>query len=78
MHHLFRAGELLGLRLATIHNLRFIVRLMEQMRSAVLSGSFEAFARDFLESYQPADEEARLAQQQKWLASRKSDSQSGD
>ena len=78
LHHLFRAGELLGLRLATIHNLRFIVRLMEQMRSAVLSLSFEAFARDFLESYQPADEEARLAQQQKWLASRKSDSQSGD
>ena len=71
LHHLFRARELLGLRLATIHNLRFIVRLMEQMRSAVLSSTFEAFARDFLESYQPANEEARLDQRQKWLASRK-------
>ena len=69
VHHLFRAGELLGLRLATIHNLRFILRLMERTRSAVMDGTFHAFAGDFLKDYRPADEEARLEQREKWLAS---------
>ena len=71
LHHLFRAQELLGLRLATIHNLRFVIRLMEQMRSAVLNGSFQAFAHAFLETYKPSDEEARTEQRRKWLAAQK-------
>ena len=33
LHHLFKAREILGLRLASIHNLRFILRLMEDMRA---------------------------------------------
>ena len=70
LHHLFRAKELLGLRLATIHNLRFVIRLMEQVRSAVLNGSFQAFARAFLEAYKPSDEKARTEQRRKWLAAR--------
>ncbi|MDO8750852.1 MAG: tRNA guanosine(34) transglycosylase Tgt [Dehalococcoidia bacterium] len=70
IHHLFRSRELLGLRLATIHNLRFVVRLMERMRAAVVAGTFETFASRFLESYRPADEEARQEQRERWLASR--------
>ena len=70
LHHLFHAGELLGLRLATIHNLRFIVRLMEDMRQAITSGTFDAFAQGFLKEYQPVDEEVRMGQREKWLASR--------
>jgi queuine tRNA-ribosyltransferase len=70
LHHLFRARELLGLRLATIHNLRFVVRLMEEMRAAILAGTFESFAGQFLERYRPANEDARLEQRVKWLASR--------
>ncbi|MEE8473371.1 MAG: tRNA guanosine(34) transglycosylase Tgt, partial [Dehalococcoidia bacterium] len=62
LHHLFRAGELLGLRLATVHNLRFIMVLMEEMRQSLRDGVFEKFRRDFLSSYIPADESARLAQ----------------
>jgi len=38
--HLFRAGELLGLRLATCHNLTFTLDFMEKIRSAIRSGTF--------------------------------------
>ena len=39
LHHLFRSGELSYFRLATIHNLRFMVRLMERIRAAIRAGS---------------------------------------
>ena len=32
LHHLYKSGEILGLRLLTIHNLRFYLRLMEEIR----------------------------------------------
>ena len=35
IHHLFRAREILGLRLASTHNLRFVLRLMERIREAI-------------------------------------------
>jgi queuine tRNA-ribosyltransferase len=56
LHHLFRAKELLGYRLATIHNLRFIQRQMEAMRASILAGTFEAERSDFLSRYRPADQ----------------------
>ncbi|MCH8190169.1 MAG: tRNA guanosine(34) transglycosylase Tgt [Chloroflexi bacterium] len=62
LHHLFKARELLYYRLGTIHNLRFVLRLMEQAREAVLAGSFGAFADSFLDGYRSANEETRLAQ----------------
>ncbi|HBP00547.1 TPA: tRNA guanosine(34) transglycosylase Tgt [Candidatus Uhrbacteria bacterium] len=37
IRHLFQTGEILGLRLATIHNIRFYLRLMERLRSAFSS-----------------------------------------
>ena len=70
LSHLFKAKELLGLRLATIHNLRFVMRLMADMRAAIAGGSFDLFAGEFLEDYRPADEAARLEQSRRWLASR--------
>ena len=71
IHHLFRAQELLAYRLATIHNLRFMARLMEGARRSILDGSFEDFKREFLGSYRTTDETVRLAQKQKWLEARK-------
>ena len=65
--HLFRAQELLAYRLATIHNLRFMARLMEDIREAILDGSFESFKKDFLSGYQTTDEGVRLEQKQKWI-----------
>ena len=62
LHHLFRNEELLGYRLASIHNLRYLQRLCERMRGAVLAGAFEDFSGDFLARYRPADEAARTEQ----------------
>ncbi|MBL8487994.1 MAG: tRNA guanosine(34) transglycosylase Tgt [Rhodocyclaceae bacterium] len=47
LHHLFRAGEILGARLNTIHNLHYYQTLMAGMRDAIASGGFAAFAADF-------------------------------
>ena len=69
VHHLFRAKELLSYRLATIHNLRFILRLMEEMRAAIVSGEFVEYRREFHSRFTPPDEQTRRAQKQKWLAS---------
>ena len=73
LHHLFKSEELLALRLATIHNLSFIHSLMGKIRSAILDGTFRAFRDNFLASYQPTDEQARVSQKQKWLKGRKKD-----
>lgn len=40
LHHLFKAKEMLGSTLATIHNERFIVRLVDQIRASMLDGTF--------------------------------------
>lgn len=50
IRHLFNANELLGLRLATIHNLHFMLGLMGGMREAIESEQFEALAKDWLVS----------------------------
>ena len=51
LHHLFRAGEVLGLRLASVHNLRFLARQMEAIRAAIESGTFASSCRAFLDRY---------------------------
>lgn len=48
LHHLDRAKEILGAQLNTIHNLHFYLRLMKQMREAILEGRFSAFVDAFL------------------------------
>jgi len=53
LHHLFRTGEILGLRLASIHNLRFLAREMETIRTAIEDGSFVRLHRIFQDAYQP-------------------------
>jgi len=70
LSHLFRSDELLGLRLATIHNLRFIANLMRKIRDAVLADTFEDFRRDFLATYRPTDDKARVEQKGRWLRGR--------
>jgi queuine tRNA-ribosyltransferase len=53
IHHLFRADEVLGLRLASAHNLRFLAKQMETMRDASESGTFAAAHRAFEDRYRP-------------------------
>lgn len=70
LHHLCRSEELLYHRLATVHNLRFIFRLLEDARAAIRELRFAAFKESFLARYTPAAEEVRVAQRRKWLARR--------
>ncbi len=70
LRHLFRAKELLGLRLASIHNLRFVLALMERIRAAILEDRFDVFRKEFLDVYQPTDEAARQQQKEQWLQTR--------
>jgi len=77
LHHLFKCEELLAYTLATIHNLRFITRLMRQIHSAIQQGAFADFKAEFLNQYQVTDEEVRLAQKQKWLSTPRRDYDAG-
>ena len=47
LRHLHDAGEILGARLCTIHNLYYYQRLMARMRAAIEASRFEAFRADF-------------------------------
>lgn len=51
LHHLFRAGEMLGSTLATIHNEQFIVKLVDDIRESIDNGSFYEFKQAWLTRY---------------------------
>jgi queuine tRNA-ribosyltransferase len=51
LHHLIKAGEILGAMLLTEHNLSFYQQLMQAMRDAIGAGAFAAFATDFRRDY---------------------------
>jgi len=51
IRHLFVAEEVLGLRLLSLHNVHFLVALMDDARAAVRSGTFDAWSRDWLLRY---------------------------
>lgn len=50
LKHLQQCNEILGARLATVHNLYFYQRLMAQMRAAIEAGRFAAFAAEVIDS----------------------------
>jgi queuine tRNA-ribosyltransferase len=51
LRHLFVAQEMLGLRLVSIHNVRFLLRIGEQARAAILAGDFQRWSHDWLRRY---------------------------
>lgn len=51
LRHLFVAEELLGLRLLSLHNVRFLVRLAAQARQHIVAGTFGSWHRDWLDRY---------------------------
>ncbi|MBP7694491.1 MAG: tRNA guanosine(34) transglycosylase Tgt [Anaerolineales bacterium] len=53
VRHLLAAKEILGASLLTIHNLHLLLTLMREMRAAILAGTFEEYAADFLARYVP-------------------------
>ncbi|MDO4784215.1 MAG: tRNA guanosine(34) transglycosylase Tgt [Propionibacteriaceae bacterium] len=48
LHHLFKAKEILAATLATIHNERFTIRLVDNIRAAMRAGDFDAYRQEFL------------------------------
>jgi len=51
LRHLFTADELLGLRLLSLHNVRFLIRLGEEARRRVRDGSFQSWRAAWLARY---------------------------
>jgi queuine tRNA-ribosyltransferase len=51
IRHLFNTQELLGLRLVSLHNVHFYVKLVELSREAIRDGSFSEFRKAFVKKY---------------------------
>lgn len=51
LRHLLKAGEMLGMRLAVMHNLYFYNNLMEEIRSAIEENRYTAFREEFINKY---------------------------
>ena len=51
IRHLFKAGEITGARLTSIHNLRFLIRLMEKVRKAIEEDRLLELRKQFYERY---------------------------
>ena len=51
LHHLFRCNEGLGMRLMSIHNLRFLIHLVEEIRVAIQEDRFATFKKEYYETH---------------------------
>jgi queuine tRNA-ribosyltransferase len=51
LHHLFKAKEILASTLATIHNVHYVVKLVDRIRTTIADGSFYEFRNEFLGRY---------------------------
>ena len=51
IRHLFKTGEITGARLASIHNLRFLLKMMEEIRCAISENRLEEYKKDFYDRY---------------------------
>lgn len=51
LRHLFMSGEILGMQLASIHNIGFYLEFMKRIRFAILEGRFKEFKKSFLDKY---------------------------
>jgi queuine tRNA-ribosyltransferase len=70
VHHLFRSGEMLAQRLASIHNLRFLQNMMMSIRKSIAGGTFEVDHDAFLQRYTRVDERVTQEQRQRWMEQR--------
>jgi queuine tRNA-ribosyltransferase len=53
LRHLLNVGEILGLRMLSVHNTRMYLRTMAQMRAAIAAGTFAEFRLEFVANYVP-------------------------
>ena len=57
IRHLITAQETFGARLLSIHNIRFLIRMTEEIREAIENDCFEEYSEKFLEKYQGKNNE---------------------
>jgi queuine tRNA-ribosyltransferase len=50
LRHLFRSKEILGMRLASLHNITFYINLLDQMRHVISQGQFQQFKEGYFSS----------------------------
>jgi queuine tRNA-ribosyltransferase len=60
LRHLFKAGEILALQLATIHNITFYLNLVRNARSAIAGGTFADWKRETLSAMASTQTERQL------------------
>jgi queuine tRNA-ribosyltransferase len=53
LRHLLNVGEILGLRMLSVHNTRMYLRVMEEVRAAIAEGTFGEYHRQFTANYVP-------------------------
>jgi queuine tRNA-ribosyltransferase len=53
LRHLLNVGEILGLRMLSVHNTRMYLKVMSDMRAAIANGDFAEFRRQFIADYVP-------------------------
>jgi queuine tRNA-ribosyltransferase len=53
LRHLLNVGEILGLRMLSVHNTRMYLRVMEDIRKTIAAGTFAEFRREFVAKYVP-------------------------
>lgn len=51
LHHLFKSKEILAPRLATIHNLRFMYKFMEDLKKSIKNRNFYEFKENFIKNF---------------------------
>jgi queuine tRNA-ribosyltransferase len=64
IRHLFKTGEILGQRLATYHNLYFLIKMMNDAREAIKAERFYEFKDDFIKNYS-------LRKESEWIKPKK-------
>jgi queuine tRNA-ribosyltransferase len=65
LRHLFKTKELLAPRLATIHNVHFLLTLMQEIREAIAGGRFQTLKDDFLSTYPIIPHDVRAAHRER-------------
>ena len=55
IRHLFAVGEILGMRLASLHSVHYLLSLMREARAAIVKGSFGKWQRNFVARYRSGE-----------------------
>jgi queuine tRNA-ribosyltransferase len=72
LRHLLKAGEISALRLATIHNIYYLMELMRQIRTAIQANRLADLRAEFLERYQISNQAVRHEQRKLRQAAKRS------